>query len=105
MKGDFMKANKKTLMAVKAFFENDACIDIQEFIDDLVHDTQMLKIKDEEFGDLELATDECAIEWDSKTICTLYDFLEKYTEVFNKKVCNVLDSFIGEDIDCMLEEE
>jgi hypothetical protein len=98
-----MKANKKTLMALKAFFENDACIDINEVIDDLVHDTQMLKIK--EMGDMTLATDECAIEWDSKTICTLYDFLEKYTELFNKKICDVLDSFVGEDIDCMIEED
>jgi hypothetical protein len=98
-----MKVNKKTLMAVKAFFENDACVDIQEVIDDLVHETQMLKV--ESMGDMTLATDECGIEWDSKTICTLSDFLEKFFELYNKQICNVLDSFVGTDIDCMLEEE
>ena len=92
-----MKANKKTLMAVKSYFENDACIDIQEVIDELVHETQMLKLK--EMGDMTLATDECGIEWDSKIICTLAEFLEKYMEVYNKKICNVLDSFVGEDIE------
>jgi hypothetical protein len=97
-----MKANKKTLMAFKAFLENDSCTDVDELIDDLCHETNMLKLA--EMGDMTLASDECGVEWDSKTICTLYEFLEKFIEVYTAKLCNALDSFSGEDIDAYLEE-
>jgi hypothetical protein len=97
-----MKANKKTLMAVKAFLENDACVDMDELIDDLVHDTKMLK--SEKISDVPVSADECIIRWGEEKICSLDEFLEKYTEAYTKKMCNVLDSFVGEDIDCMIEE-
>jgi hypothetical protein len=98
-----MKANKKTLMAVKSFFENQEGWDLEEVIDEIVYETKLLKSK--KMGDTTLATDECGIQWDEEDICTLSDFINEFSRIFIEKVCNVLDSFVGEDIDCYFEDE
>lgn len=91
-----MKANKKTLMAVKEFFEQREGWDLDIVIDEIIHETGLLKI--EEMGDITLATDECSIDWDRQNICILSDFIREFSEIFIHKVCNVLDSFVGEDL-------
>lgn len=98
-----MKANKKTLMAVKQFLENQEGWDLDEVKAEIVEETKLLKTK--EMGENTLATDECGIEWDGKEVCVLSEFVDKYTDVLLEKVCNVLDSFVGEDISCYLDEE
>ncbi|MBS6486404.1 hypothetical protein [Veillonella sp.] len=96
-----MKANKKTLMAVKQFLQEQEGWDLDEIKSDIVAETEMLKTK--EMG--ELATDECGIEWDGKEVCVLEEFIDKYTDILIDKICNVLDSFVGEDISCYFDEE
>ncbi|HBX23520.1 MAG TPA: hypothetical protein DEF34_07825 [Desulfotomaculum sp.] len=91
-----MNANKKTLMAVKSFFENQEGWDLDEVISEMVAETGLLKHKD--LGDHTLATDECGIEWDGKEICVLSDFIDVYSNAFIVRICNVLDSFVGEDL-------
>ena len=71
-----MKANKKTLMAVKKFLDEEQEFwDIEEFKNDLVVKTNLLK------------------------------HIDDYTQEFIEGICNVLDSFIGEDISCYFEDE
>jgi hypothetical protein len=98
-----MKANKKTLMAVKAYLQNQEGWDLDEVISEMVHNTKLLKHKS--IGEHTLDTDECSIMWGKDNICSLYDFIEKYSDVFIENICNVLDSFIGEDLSYYLEEE
>lgn len=98
-----MKANKKTLMAVKQFLECQEGWDLDELKNEIVEETKLLKIK--EMGEYTLATDECGIEWDNKDICVLSEFIDKYTDIFIEKVCNVLDSFVGENISFYSNEE
>lgn len=89
-----MKANKKTLMAVKQFLEYRDGWDLDELINEMVNETKLLNSKEIN----NLASDECIIEWDGETICALAEFLDKYSEIFINKFCNILDSFVGEDI-------
>jgi len=91
-----MKANKRTLMAVKQYLENQEGWDLYELIDDIVEETKLLKHK--EMGEHTLATDECGVEWDGESVCVLSDFVDRYSEIFIEKVVNVLDSFIGTDL-------
>jgi hypothetical protein len=91
-----MKANKKTLMAVKSFLENQEGFDLEEVISEMIAETKLLKHKD--LGDSNLDADECGIEWDGKEICVLSDFIDAYSNIFIAKICNVLDSFVGEDL-------
>lgn len=99
-----MKANKKTLLAVKYFLENEQEYwDKEEMISDVVAETKLLKHKD--MGEQTLSPDECGIEWDGTEICNLQDFIDEYTRQFIQGICNVLDSFIAEDIDCYFEDE
>lgn len=97
-----MKANKKTLMAVKYFLENE-----QEYWDkdgvmaEIVEETGLLKRT--KMGQLE--PDECAIEWDGENICNLDDFIRAFFDATLEKFCTVLDSFVGEDISCYFEED
>lgn len=91
-----MKANKKTLMAVKDFFENQDGWELKEIVDEVVDETKLLKIK--EMGEHTLATDECGIEWDGKEICVLSDFVDSFSQIFIEKICNVLDFFVGNEI-------
>jgi hypothetical protein len=99
-----MKANTKTLMAVKTFL-----IDQQEYwdkegiISEIVTETNLLRHK--YMGNNTLSTDECGIEWDGDGICVLSDFVNSFTNIFISKICNVLDSFVEEDIDCYFVEE
>ena len=98
-----MKANKKTLMAVKNYLKNEEGYDLDEVISDIVSETNMLKVK--EMGDNTLSLDECSINWGDDEVCVLEDFINDYTEKFIDKICSVLDSFVGEDIDWYLGEE
>lgn len=99
-----MKANKKTLIAVKHFLDEEQEFwDLDEVKSDIVAETKLLKIK--EMGNYTLDTDECGIEWDGKEVCNLQDFVDEYTRIFIEKISNVLDSFIGEDISCYFEDE
>lgn len=98
-----MKANKKTLMAVKAYLQNQEGWDLNEVISEMVHDTKLLK--HESMGEHTLSTDECSIMWEEDDICLLCDFVERYSDVFIENICNILDSFIGEDLSDYLEEE
>jgi len=98
-----MKANKKTLMAVKQFLDQREGWDLDEVISEVANETKLLKHKD--MGEHTLATDECGIVWgEADNICVLSEFIDSYTEIFIMKICNVLDSFIGEDLDCYLED-
>lgn len=94
-----MKADKNTLMGVKNFLELRQGWSLDEVKDDIVSETGLLKHK--EVGDL--FTDECGIEWDGDNICVLEEFIDMYTDIFIKKICNVLDSFIDENLDYYLE--
>jgi len=89
-----MKANKKTLMAVKQFLEYRDGWDLDELINEMVLETKLLNSREIN----NLASDECTIEWDDEIICTLAEFLDKYSKIFIKKFCNILDSFVGEDL-------
>jgi hypothetical protein len=99
-----MKANKKTLQAVKIFLDEEQEFwDIEEFKGELANKTNLLK--HESMGEYMLSPDECGIEWDGEEICNLQDFIDDYTRQFIEGICNVLDSFVGEDISCYFEEE
>lgn len=99
-----MKANKKTLMAVKHFLDEEQEFwDLEEFKTELIAKTNLLKHKS--MGDSLLEADECVIEWDGDEICNLQDFIDNYTQQFIEGICNVLDSFVGEDISCYFEDE
>lgn len=91
-----MKANKKTLMAVKQFLELQEGWDLDELKDEIVEETKLLKTK--EMGEHTLATDECGIEWGGEDVCVLADFVDSYTDIFIEKICNILDSFVEEDL-------
>ena len=96
-----MKANKKTLMAVKKFLtEEQESWDLDEIKSEIVAQTNLLHT--EEMGKHTLATDECGIEWDGKEVCNLSDFVDSYTNIFIDNICNVLDSFVGDDISCSI---
>jgi hypothetical protein len=77
--------------------------DLDEVKEGVVEEINLLKTK--EMGEHTLAPDECGIEWDKKEVCVLSEFIDKYTSVFIERICNVLDSFVGEDISCYLEED
>lgn len=90
-----MKTHKETLKTVKQFLENREGWNLQELINDITAETNLLKYMDIKQP---LALDECGIEWDGEEICVLLEFIEKYTDIFLMMICNMLDSFIGEDL-------
>lgn len=98
-----MKANKKTLMAVKRYLEEPEGYYMDEVISDLVYETMLLKVPS--MGDTLLSPDECDIVFDGETVCNLDDFVQAFSEKFIRNMCNVLDSFVGDDIDCYLEDD
>lgn len=98
-----MKANKKTLMAVKRYLEQPEGYDMDEVISDLVYETKVLQVKS--MTDTLISPDECDIKWGDDQVCNLEDFINAFSEKFIENICNVLDSFVGDDIDCYLEEE
>ncbi|EHJ00563.1 hypothetical protein CDLVIII_4025 [Clostridium sp. DL-VIII] len=76
-----MKANKKTLMAIKKFLDEEQEFwDLDEFKSELVVKTNLLK--HESIGEHNLSLDECGIEWDGQEICNLQDFIDDYTSKF-----------------------
>lgn len=98
-----MRADKKTLTAVKNYIQQQEGWDLNEIIDEIVVDTKLLRT--EEMGENTLSMDECGIEWGGESVCLLETFVESYTDLFIEKICNVLNSFIDGDIDCYLENE
>lgn len=98
-----MRANKKTLMAIKNFLQNEEGWDLDKVINDITSETNLLH--HETMGTHTLSADECSVSWGEDMICDLEEFIENYTDVFIKKICNVLDSFVGEDIDDYLYDE
>lgn len=99
-----MKANKKTLMAVKKYLEEPEGYDMDEVISDIINDTKMLKYK-EDGKNYSADADECDIKWGDEQICNLDDFINEFSEKFIENICNVLDSFVGEDISYYFEDE
>ena len=92
-----MKANKKTLMAVKSFLlDEQGSWDIDEMKSYMASETKLLQ---------DFATDECSVDWGETEVCNLSDFIDAYTDIFLQNICNVLDSFVGDDIDCYFEIE
>jgi hypothetical protein len=98
-----MKANKKTLMAVKRYLEEPEGYDVDEVISDLVYETELLKVKSME--NTLISPDECDIKWGDDQVCNLDDFINEFSDKFIKNICNILDSFVGDDIDCYFEDE
>lgn len=98
-----MKANKKTLMAVKKYLTEPEGYDMNEVISDIVYETKSLKMPMRE-GKL-IPPDECDIKWGDDHICDLDEFINLFSEKFIDNIVNILDSFIGDDIDCYLEDE
>lgn len=95
-----MKANKETLRAVKSYLQNREGYDLEEVINDIVSETGLLEME----GNT-LSLDECSINWDENEVCLLDYFVSSYTELFIDKICNVVDSFVDEDIDLYLYKE
>lgn len=98
-----MKANKETLTAIKNYLQNEEGYDLEEVINDMVSETNILKTR--EMGDITLSMDECSVNWGDDEVCVLEDFLNSYTRIFMNKICNVVDSFVDEDIDLYLYKE
>jgi len=98
-----VKANKKTLMAVKRYLQEQEGWDLEEVVSEMVYETKLLKVKNLN-NDL-VSPDECDIVWDDERVCNLDDFIKTFSNHFIEKVCNVLDSFVGDDIDCYFEDE
>jgi len=98
-----MKANKKTLMAVKRYLEQPEGYEMDEVISDLVYETKLLQVKS--MKDTLISPDECDVKWGDDQVCNLEDFINAFSEKFIENICNVLDSFVGDDIDCYLEDE
>lgn len=95
-----MKANKKTLMAVKKYLQEQEGWDLDEVINDIVYETGMLKAD----SDL-VSPDECDVFCDGDQVCNLDDFIRTFSDLFIQNICSILDSFVGDDIDCYFEDE
>lgn len=94
-----MLADKKTLMTVKSYFEKQESWDLDEVVSTILEETKLLNRK--ELGGDMISTDECCIYWgtdESEFVCGLGDFVDSFTRIFIEKVCNVLDSFVDEDL-------
>jgi len=98
-----MKANKKTLMAVKKYLDQPEGYEMDEVISDLVYETKLLQVKS--MIDTLISPDECDIKWGDEQVCNLEDFINAFSEKFIENICNVLDSFVGDNIDCYFEDE
>lgn len=101
-----MKTDKKTLMAVKSYFENQEGWDLDDIISTILEETKLLNQK--ELGGDMVSTDECYVYWDDDTsepVCGFDDFVDSFTRIFIEKVCNVLDSFVDEDLSYYEVEE
>jgi hypothetical protein len=96
-----MKANKKTLMAVKRYLQEREGWDLDEVIGEIVHDTKLLKAEN-----TLISPDECSIFWGTEDeVCDLQEFINAYTDKFIENICNILDSFVGDDISCYFDDE
>lgn len=98
-----MKASRKTLMAVKQFLGLEEGWNLDELKEEIAAETKLLKHKG--MGGDTLAMDECGINWGDDEICVLSDFIDAYSNVFIQKLCNVLDSFVDEDISFFANED
>ena len=96
-----MKANKKTLMAVKKYLQEQEGWDLGEVVSDMIYETELLKTED-----TFISPDECSVFWgDQDKICDFQEFIDAYSNKFIENICNILDSFVGDDIDCYFEDE
>lgn len=99
-----MKANKKTLMAVKRYLQEQEGWDLDEVICEMIYEAKILKL-----DNTIISPDECTIVWgtqgDGDDICPLEDFIDSFKNKFIENMCNILDSFVGDDIDCYFEDE
>ena len=97
-----MKANKKTLLAVKSYLQNHEGYDFKEVVSDMISELEILKT--DSMGDTLLSMDDCTVTFDGDYVCDLEEFVDDFSNKFIEQICNVLDSFIGEeDIECYLE--
>lgn len=85
------------LKDMKEFLQNREGWDLKELIQDMSEKTNLLKCNS--FNcDLSIALDECSIIWgtldgQADFLCGLDDFIDKYTEIFIKNICNLIDSY------------
>lgn len=92
-----MKTDKKTLMMVIDFLQSREGWDFENLKSEIIEETNLLKHST--MGSFTLSTDECSVEWGEDYICDLDNFIDKYTDIFIEKMCNVLESFVDNEID------
>lgn len=89
----------KDMKNMKEFLQFRDNWEINEVIENIIEETNLLKHKD-----LQLAKDECSIIWGTLNnncdhICGFDDFINEYTKIFIKMICNVIDSYNVEESD------
>lgn len=89
-----MKEDKIILEKVKEFLEDKN--DISQLIDEICEETGLLI--DERLDNQTICNDEMSIFWEDE-VCDFDEFIRSYTNIFIDKMCNVLDSFIDENVD------
>ena len=96
-----MKACENTLLAVINYLNDADGYDIEEVVEDTIADTKLLKSS--LFKNMRAPTDECGIYWgdveDMDELCNLQDFIDSFSRKYTERFCNVLKSFIDDDID------
>ena len=90
-----MKANKKTLMAVKNFLNSEYGFDMDEVMRETIFETKMIHSKDIKYL---IDIEDCVIQCGDIELCAFDSFIDMYTKGFVEKLCNILDSFIGADL-------
>ena len=97
-----MTEQEKIIKVIKHFLQNREDWDLNELTYEISEETKLLQnpiIK----GTLSL--EECGIIWgDDDVICVLEEFVDRYTEIFIEKICDIMDSFSNEDLDDYYDE-
>lgn len=94
----------KYMQDMKDFLLNRHGWELKEIIEDIIDETNLLKFIDTRTyksgntgEEIRLSDDECSIFWGASDsddyVCGLDDFIQLYTEIFIKKICNVIDSY------------
>lgn len=89
--------DSKKLKDMKEYLQHREGWDLKELIQDMAENTNLLKCNSFN-SDLSIALDECSIIWgtldeQADFLCGLDDFIDKYTEIFIKNICNLIDSY------------